>query len=202
MIGRTRHLPDERLYDHYRSDQCDEPVNPLVADHLADCEPCGTRYADIAEFLDGLRDEADDDTDAVFTADRLLAQRAHIARRLEHAGRTAHVISFPGGSAARRMAVGVSHGATRWVAAAAAAGLLIGIGAGVVYDSGVRHSEGQATAARMGAQPPAVLGTAASPPESAVDEFMLEIAIAADWPQTPELVPFDVLTPHVREVSD
>jgi predicted anti-sigma-YlaC factor YlaD len=201
VIARTHHLQEERIYDHYLAERCDEPADPPVTDHLADCDPCGARYAEIAEFLDGLRGEADADTDAVFTADRLRAQQVRIARRLEHVGRAARIISFPGRSAARSMVAGASRAATRWVATAAAAGLLIGVGAGMFYDSGARYSSRQSAVGRS-ASFEAATSVATPSTDSAEDEFMSEIEIAADRPYTLELAPFDALTPYIREVAD
>jgi hypothetical protein len=68
-----------------------------------------------------LRDEADE----AFTGERLALQQAQVARRLETLERPARVIAFP--KAARAVISGHSH-VRRWVTAAAAAGLIVGIG--------------------------------------------------------------------------
>ena len=96
MIARARHLQDERLFDCYLAERSGEPLDPPVAEHLADCDACARALRGARAFMDRLRAEADAETDAVFTPDRLRAQQQQIARRLEHLGRPARVISFPG----------------------------------------------------------------------------------------------------------
>jgi hypothetical protein len=69
-----------------------------------------------------------------FPPERLAAQQAQVLRRLEALERPARVIAFP--RFARPVTSTQGH-AQRWVAAAAAAGLLIGLAAGQFFD--VRH---------------------------------------------------------------
>jgi anti-sigma factor RsiW len=201
-MSRTRHLQEERLYDYYVAQHCDEPADPPVSEHLADCDLCAARYAEMVELLDGVRAEIEAETDEVFPADRLRAQQLQIAYRLERVGRPAHVLAFPGRSPAH--AVPVSRAATRWVAAAAAAGLLIGVGAGVFYDSNDHNSSGGQSAS---SRQPALAGQRSVEPALAVkpnpaDEvFLSELENAAGQPYTRELAPFDALTPRIVEVS-
>ena len=53
--------------------------------------------------MDTLRSEGDAEADDVFTPERLRAQQQQIARRIEHVGRPARVISFPGRIVRRTM---------------------------------------------------------------------------------------------------
>jgi hypothetical protein len=74
--------------------------------------------------LDGLRAAAHAEADALFDEAALETQRASILQRIEVAGQRARVIRFPGVPAVLRPS-GVH--SRRWVSAAAAAGLVIGL---------------------------------------------------------------------------
>jgi len=191
-------LPEERLFDCYLAQRNGETVDPPAADHLADCGGCAARYADLAAFMDGLRTDCASDADAVFTPERLREQQEQIARRLEHVGRQARVISFPGQLVRRTMAVPGSHNAPRWVAAAAAAGLFVGVAVGAGYRFGSHPRLVEQTLAR---QAP-VATHAVNPAQlSADDAFLSDLEVALERPHTRELIAFDALTPHVREVT-
>jgi hypothetical protein len=85
--------------------------------------------------------------------------------------------------------------ARRWVALAAAAGLVIGLVAGVAVDR--RHSFTQAGDSRTTIGP-----TANAELVSFNDEaFLSDLETAAAAPRVEELQALDDLTPHVREVS-
>jgi len=201
MIGRNPHLPERRLVDHYMAQRCGEIFDPPVAEHLADCGACSARYAELCECLDEVRVAGDMQVDAIFTAERLHAQRVQVARKLEHVGHAAQIISFPGRQTGRRIAARASRAASRWVAAAAVAGVLIGLGLGVFYDSNARLASN-----RFGARPLAnlspVSGSVAPSPSLAAEEaFWSEIELAIDQPYTPELAAFEALTPYVQEVA-
>ena len=134
MITRARHLQEERLFDSYMAERQGDGLDPPVAEHLADCQACTTRYAELAAFMDGLRREGDAEADALFTPERLRAQQRQIARRLALVGRPARVISFPGRVVRRTIAASTSRTAPRRIAAAAAAaGLLLGAALGASY---------------------------------------------------------------------
>jgi hypothetical protein len=211
VITRTRHLQEERLFDFYMAERAGELVHPRVAEHLADCESCGGRYAELAAFMDMLRREGDAEADAVFTADRLRAQQAQIARRVALLGRPARVISFPGRLVRRTISASTSRTAPRWIAAAAAAGLFIGVAVGASYQ--FRWGGGPWRAGQplliTGAQSPraarltpvATRGTGQAD-VAADDAFLSDLEIALDRPHTRELQAFEELTPHVREITD
>ena len=207
---RPRHLRDDRLFEYYFADRHGHLTDPPTAEHLADCQACGTRYAEIAEFLDVLHVEAETEADAVFTPERLLAQQHQVARRLEHIGRAARVITFPHPFVRGAGMPSTSHGAPRWVAAAAAAGLFVGVAVGASYRAPwtVRPVRAARAVTRTATPAPAVLvplGTVGSAAESDVaadDAFLSELALALDRPRVHELLAFDALTPHVREVGN
>jgi len=113
--------------------------------HLAECASCRDRMDAFAGWMEQVRVEAVTEADEAFPAERLAAQHAHILRRLEAAERPARVIAFP--SFSRPLSTGTSH-ARRWIAAAAAAGLIVGLGVGQLM--GVRHGVfGDASSAEL-----------------------------------------------------
>jgi len=80
--------------------------------------------ARLNEALEAYRAAAHADADSHFDERALETQRARIMARLEQAGQRARVLPFPGASAGVRPGSGHSR---RWISAAAAAGLLIGL---------------------------------------------------------------------------
>jgi len=219
MIGKA-HLQDDALFECYYAARRGEAMDPPSAEHLTDCSVCATRYAEIGTFLGTLSEEAEADFDALFPPERLQAQQQSIAKRLQLVGRAARVISFPGRSAGQatpssRLAFGnLSRLTTRWIAAAAAAGLFVGVAAGTIFNFGPRFDF--ARESRRSSAPVASRQTASPAPsrlspavEKAVagnidtdDVFMSDLEAVLDRPHTSELVAFDELTPHVRDVRD
>lgn len=201
MISRAHHLQDDRLFDCYLAERSGEAIDPPLAEHLADCELCATRYAELAGLMTVLRREGEADADAVFTADRLRTQQQHIARRLEHVGRPARVISFPGQFVRRTIHASTSRTAPRWMAAAAAAGLFIGVAVGASYERGSRARGPIGGSASQRLTPVATRG--GNPTDIAADDaFLSDLEVALERPHTRELQAFDALTPHVREIRD
>jgi hypothetical protein len=207
--ARLPHLHDDSLTDCYFAERRGEALDPPAAEHLADCQSCAERYAEFDRFMTSLRDEADTELDARYPADRLRAQQQEIARRLESIGRAARVITFPGGAAARRTA-SPGRRAARWIAGAAAAGLFVGVAAGTFFDFSNRFEFGilgRRTVAQRnmreisGSTLPARLTTAPAATSETDDMFMSALDLALDRPHTSELVAFDALTPHVREIG-
>jgi hypothetical protein len=195
----SRHLQDERLLDACLTVRQGERPDPPVAEHLADCSACRVRYEELVQVLDMVRQEGEIEADAVFTPERLRQQQLQIARRIEHVGRAARVISFPGRFVRRTMTASATPSAPRWVAAAAAAGLFIGAALGASYGWGARGGYDLASDRRM--MPVATRGT--TPGEVAADDaFLSELELALERPHTRELRAFDALTPHVREIRD
>ncbi len=207
MIHRGHHLHDDRLFDSYLAERRGETIDPPTAEHLADCHPCAGRYAEMVRLLEDVRAEGEAEADAIFTPERLRAQQREIARRLEAVARPARVISFPGQMGRQSTATSSSRGAPRWAAAAAAAGLFIGIALGATYEweSHGRLAErmtARDTSAVRDGRLSAVSTRGSSPADVAADDaFLSELEVALDRPRTRELMAFDALTPHVREVS-
>jgi len=213
MIVRAPHLQDDVLYECYYAQRRGEPMDPPAAEHLSDCEACGRRYVDVGAFLNQLDDDADADVSALFSPERLRQQQQEIAKRLELVGRAARVITFPGrphpvaGPKARPSA-------TRWVAAAAAAGLFVGVAAGTAFNfipgfnfvNAPRHSGIVASRTVPAQSAPSHLSPSPVAPAADVvdtdERFMSDLESVLDRPHTSELVAFDALTPHVREIRD
>ena len=207
MIHRAHHLPEERLFDSYLAERGGAPLDPPVAEHLADCAACGTRYAELASFMDTLRRDGDAEADAIFTPEHLRQQQQQISRRMALVGRPARVLSFPGRIVRRTIDASTSRTAPRWVAAAAAAGLFVGIAVGASFQwrsqlEGRRTFLNDASRARtQRLTPVATRGTV--PADVASDDaFLSDLEIALERPHTRELVAFDALTPHVREIRN
>ena len=192
-MRRALHLQDDRLFDCYLAQRQGEAADPPTAEHLADCDSCAARYAELVLFMDAVRAEGDAEADAAFTPERLRAQQQQIARRMEAVGRPARVLSFPS-----RVVQGTIRASTlrspRWTAAAAAAGLFLGIALGATYEwDSHPNPSAPAISARAVAPKPDVAGDA---------DFMSELELALDRPHTRELAAFDAFTPHFREISD
>ena len=126
------HLDDAALADLWSDGMMSgrEGVRGRRGDaHLEACAECRQRYAAFSTWLEGLRTDAEAEADEALSAERLSAQRAQIARRLEALEHSvpARVLSFPrfAGPTSR-----AADGPRRWIAGAAAAGLLIGVGLG------------------------------------------------------------------------
>jgi anti-sigma factor RsiW len=194
---RASHLQEERLFESYLAERAGEPLDPPVAEHLADCASCGSRYTELSSFMDTLRRDGDAEADAIFTPERLRIQQQQILRRMSLVGRPARVLSFPGRIVRRTIDASTSRTAPRWAAAAAAAGLFVGVAVGAparprpVAESNVAlHPSGVGTGGRDKVE------------IAADDAFLSDLEIALERPHTRELQAFDALTPHVREVRD
>ena len=211
MSPRVRHLTEERLFDVYLAERAAEPADPPAAEHLADCSACGVRYAELVSLMDTIRRDGDAEVDAVFTPDRLHAQQQEIARRISLVGRPARVLSFPKRIVRRTIAASSSRTAPRWIAAAAAAGLFVGVAVGASYQfrwglapyrtAAPFIASGAATPRTARLTPVATRG-AGQADVAADDAFLSDLEIALDRPRTRELLAFDDFTPHVREIRD
>jgi hypothetical protein len=216
VIARAHHLHDDRLFDYYVAARAGESPDPPAAEHLLTCEACAARYAELTAFMDAVRTEGDAEADQVFTPERLWTQQQQIRRRLQTVGRAARIISFPG--MVGRRVVGATRIAPRWLAAAAAAGLFVGVAVGgMLFDAGSGSPVPTTLMARtklprrMAAPPPVRITSPASvveaPPPPVVkpaasddDTFLSELENALQL-RPRELQPYDALTPHVRDAA-
>jgi hypothetical protein len=205
-----QHLTDDCLIGTYFAASGDESAREALreeCEHVRSCEQCRRRLEELTAPLERLRQDASIDADEYFTGERLAAQRDHVLRHLEGSEHPAVVIPFPH-APARPSKTGSRQPVMRWIAASAAAGLLIGVTVGrftapVEWMSG-GSSGRQATSAQ---RRPA--SAALRPSADAVDEFsrasvgeeafLLELESAVNQQRIPELTALDALTPHVRE---
>ena len=201
MTGRARHLHEDRLFDCYIAERSGESFDQPAADHLSACHDCGVRYRELSRFMDGLRAEAEAETDAIFTPERLRLQQQQITKRIEHLGHPARVLSFPVRLVHRHLTRHASRIAPRWAAAAAAAGVFVGVGAGVVFDSRARVMPAPMTIARPARIAPQAVAVSRPGPLIDDDAFLSEIDAAIGASHNQELLPLDALTPRVHEIG-
>lgn len=120
---RRGHLSEDALVAAWYSGEC--PA------HLDACDLCAERALEVSRWLEQTRELGMAEADAAFPIERLAAQQTQILRRLEQLDRPSKLLSFPRAAAA---APGhhdfVSHEHRHfagWIAAAAAAGLILGV---------------------------------------------------------------------------
>ena len=203
-MSQLAHLSDDRLAECYFNERCGEAPDLASLEHLADCPACGGRYDQISTMLADVREIAESETDAVFTADRLAHQRLQILARLESVHRAARVLSFPAREAPPepRPNAGLT---ARWVAGAAAAGLFIGFAVGGYVGperartAATTTPEAPAMSVQRAPNQPAVMVGATVPDTTDDAQFLQELDLALTRSYARELQPFDALTPHGRE---
>jgi hypothetical protein len=130
----NRHLDDDDFADVWcarttiGAEESDRPAES----HLRTCAECRARYTSFTGWLAGLRADACGEVDDVFGQERLALQQQQIFRRLEALEHPGRIIAFP--KFARPVAASQASGRRRWTAAAAAVGLITGIGLGQLID--------------------------------------------------------------------
>ena len=200
------HLTDCRLFECCLADRSGEPADLRAAEHLGDCLACQQRYAEVTDFLEATWNAAEADLDALFSPERLRSQQEQIARRIEQLAQSARVISFPGREArpGRLLPSPSSRAMPRWVASAAVAGLVVGIGIGVFFNP--RQALPPSTVVAPGVSTPAAPGAAA--PLGGVlaamdpsEDLTMFLTSSTEGPSAPELEALDALTPRAREIS-
>jgi hypothetical protein len=168
--------------------------------HLTTCASCRVRFAEFSSWLENMRVDAVTEADDYFSAERLATQQAQIFRRLEAAERPARVIAFP------RFAQPLSSrssNASRWIAAAAAAGLIVGVGVGQLMD--VRHSltvrDTPAAQTQLVDAPLTARRDSRVQPISATrdEAFLSELEASLSRASVPELRALDAFTPRAGD---
>jgi hypothetical protein len=190
-----RHLDDAALAELWTSAAA-SPTDVLVHPHLEQCAECRVRMTAFSAWMDDLRTDAEMEAEAAFPSERLAAQQAQIFKRIEAAERPARVIVFPKFPAR----VTSQHSPVRqWIAASAAAGLLVGIGLGNIMD--LRHLGEPRDARPTVIQPAPVPASRGVTPVAAVnEETLFQELEAAATPQYDALRPFDTFTPRAADV--
>ncbi len=119
VLLRRGHLSEDGLVDVWSTG-----VRPA---HLDRCDICAERAMEMSRWLEDVRDMGTAQADAVFNEERLAAQRNQVLQRLEHLDRPAKVISFPARAVRPSDAADRRRVSPGWLAAAAAAGLALGV---------------------------------------------------------------------------
>lgn len=148
-----------------------------------------------ARLADDLRAEADD----TMPAERYALQQAQIARRLEMVDRPGRVIAFP--KAARAIIGGHSH-VGRWVAAAAAAGLVAGVGLGQMVPglfSAPIHVPQQVVQSQLATSRANTHAPKLTPVSATFDDTEL-LSDTFVESRAKDLRAIDDLTPHIRDI--
>jgi hypothetical protein len=189
-----RHLSDDRLVEIGLTDT----PSSHEQQHLGACGACETRRAGIAHMLEELAVASREDADAAFPADRLARQQLRILQRVEHEGRPARVIAFP--AAPHETPAGViarTRPASRWIAAAAVAGLLVGVLAGRMGEQGRALGAPERVTARSVAPAAGIrtVGTTISD-----EELLGQIERASEGRGGASLRALDDLTPRAWDV--
>jgi hypothetical protein len=196
---RYPHLTDDRLIDVCLHQE----AGAIEQQHLAACASCEERRMNLARLLDQTSDVATAEADAAFTDERLARQRAHILQRVEHETPHGQLLNFPAGHATSPMLLR-ARPAARWIASAAAAGLLIGLFAGRLTHDFAADRVMPSTAAPVADASRAVATTAAVGYQAvsttmSEEEFLGRLEIAIEGTGGTALRPLDDLTPLVWE---
>jgi hypothetical protein len=197
------HPADERLIALYFGDTHGGAEDErAVRQHVHGCETCTWRYTELTAPLERLRTDAASEADELFTPTRLDAQRAAIRERLELGTRASRIIPFPASRPTLDRAV-ITRPMFRWVAAAAAAGLLVGVSAGRFLTTGRTAEPPVASIAKAPTVPaPLVQRPATYQPDNRANSdeaFLVEVEAAVTRQRIAALSALDDLTPHARE---
>ena len=200
---KVNHLSDDRLIELCMIDA----TSATEQQHLSACARCDARRVRLQRLLEDASETATAAADAAFPPERLARQQARILAHLQHEGRPARVIAFPAGHSQHDPIVSRTHAGSRWIAAAAVAGLVVGAIAGRFghdYSFG-RPGGARVIVARTAEQPELrATGTTATIREVSAsiseDELLNQIEIAIDGPAAAALQPIDDLTPRAWDV--
>ena len=192
---RNTHLSDDRLVEIGMT----ETASASEQQHLGICAACETRRAGIAHMLDELSLAAHEDTDAAFSAERLARQQTKILQRVEEETRPARVIAFPAAHEAAFTTMTRTRPATRWIAAAAVAGLVVGVMAGRLGQQGRALGAPKSLSVRSTAPAPQA-GIRNVSVTLSDDELLGQIERAGEGRGGASLRPLDEMTPRAWDV--
>jgi hypothetical protein len=198
-LGLNRHITDTDLMAVWADMRLGEPPQTAAGSHVRECSACRARLASLSSWLDGLRTDARLEADEAFPRERLAIQQGQILRRLEAMERPARVLAFPRFTKAISARDG---GRQRWIAAAAVAGLVVGIGLGQTFHFG---SATPADTQVRGVAAPvdrAARGVVLTPVSSGSDEMFLYPESSLSVERIPEsLRSLHEITPSARDYS-
>jgi hypothetical protein len=149
------------------------------------------------------------EADEVFGPERLAAQQAVIARRLEALEHPARVLTFPRFA---RPISGEHNSGRRWIAASAAAGLIVGLGLGQMLEfrhavPPARQAETATTERQMArgngpAEPPVRLGVTPAVSQISDENFLDDHELAPSQARVPESLQYlNAITPLSRDLE-
>lgn len=217
MFVGNRHLDDSALIRRYLAQRGLEALaasDEAGLRHLVRCASCDARYVAMQRAFDDARQAAVDRADAAVTPACLAEQHARILRRIDAQYEGPRVLAFPHGATPSHPS-GASPLVLRWIAVAAAAGLVIGLTAGQllhVRRDGISVARSTASAPTPASVRPThstpVMRAANGVPVVDENEFLSEMDLAAAAPQAAELraiyaftmeAPRDVTPPRTRK---
>jgi hypothetical protein len=188
-----KHLSDDRLVEIGLTDT----PSSSEQQHLGACAACEARRASVSHMLEELTVASHEDADAAFPADRLARQQLHILQRIDQEARSAKVLAFPAAQESSPGVIARTHSASRWIAAAAVAGLLVGAIAGRLGHDTTQALGGRTTINRPAAAAAGVRTVSATISD---EELLGQIEMAVDGRTGRSLRPLDELTPRAWEV--
>ena len=204
-IRLRRHISDATLTEWYAKWWAPADLPPDLVHHLEACPRCSQRRDDLVDMLDGLGPGAT--AEAELTPARLQDQRRRIMRRLATlvgSEAPAKVLRFP----ARIRATPTVISRNRWLPAAMAAILLVGVVAGRLFDFGMAdRAENVVAVAVAAADGDAFLAASLANALRGAqgvqnDEVILtEIDAALEALSVDALSDLDALTPRIQEVA-
>jgi anti-sigma factor RsiW len=173
--------------------------------HIRACETCQARAARWRQMLDGLADAGPSSFDELVSPHHLDTQRRRVMGRIERLyapPEAAHVLRFP---AATRPALSKVRLVTRWMSAAAAAGLLVGVTIGQFVHlhpewptlGSARDASVESVEEEGRQETTVTVAPARTPTASLLDQLDLVLTT----PQIPELTSLDEFTPRIREIA-
>ena len=147
-----------------------------------------------------MRTDAHAEADEIFTRDRLATQQAQIFRRLESLEHPARIIAFPRFARPVSVQPGGRH---RWIAAAAAVGLITGVGLGQLFEIS-RHRQPDSVAQTRVATPLNDPSPRTIQPVSAANNddetFLYEPEVTSSQARVPDsLQDLNAITPGARD---
>lgn len=192
----TSHL-DDAVFAELWTNALADGTAPAGHPHLQACAECRVRFASFSAWMNDLRTDAADEAHAALPPERLAAQQAQIFRRLEAAERPARVIAFPHFRSGGMRPSPVR----RWIAAAAAAGLIIGIGLGQVVNLRQIGGSPSSGPVERRAEAPAPRGPVAVPALAVLNEedTVLEELEAYAMPRYEALRAYETFTPRAAD---
>jgi hypothetical protein len=196
------HLDDDDCADVWSARQAlgtAESDRPAES-HLRTCSDCRVRYTAFTAWLEGMRTEAHAEADEFFTRERLATQETQIFRRLESLEHPARIIAFPRFTRPVSVQPG---GRRRWIAAAAAVGLITGVGLGQLLEIS-RHRQPETMAQTRVASPLTDPSPRAIQPVSTAanddETFLYEPEVTSSQARVPDSLQYlNAITPGARD---